>query len=135
CRSVRPACVKVTPWRPRTSRGAPTASSMLRIRVLAAAKARCARSAPWVILPASTTSRNRLRSTRSKRTVLALSLPSFLAKLSYAKYLLWSSFGHLPFVLDEERSRPRTFAGGVDCASSQNDSGFGHNRMWGGCHG
>ena len=38
-----------------------------KLAVEAAAKARCARSAPWVMLPASTTWRNRLRSTRSKR--------------------------------------------------------------------
>src|SRR5437016_2938201 len=40
---------------------------MLRMRVLAAASARCARSAPRVMLPASTTWRNRLKSARSKR--------------------------------------------------------------------
>src|SRR5271165_2180168 len=40
---------------------------MLRMRVEAAASARCARSAPPVILPASTTCRNRLRSLKSKR--------------------------------------------------------------------
>jgi hypothetical protein len=37
------------------------------MRVEAAASARFARSAPWVMLPASTTWRNRLRSVRSKR--------------------------------------------------------------------
>ena len=36
----------------------------------AAASARCARPAPWVMLPASTTWRNRLRSVRSKRMAL-----------------------------------------------------------------
>ena len=46
---------------------APSASSMLRMRVEAAASARLARSAPCVMLPASTTWRNRLRSARSKR--------------------------------------------------------------------
>src|SRR5215207_347085 len=40
---------------------------MLRIRVEAAASARWARPAPWVMLPASATWRNRLRSARSKR--------------------------------------------------------------------
>src|SRR5690606_13418532 len=40
---------------------------MLRIRVLAAATARCIRSAPAVMLPASTTLRKSLRSIRSKR--------------------------------------------------------------------
>ena len=58
----------VTPARPRTSSAAPSASSMRRMRVLAAASARCARSAPCVMLPASTTWRNRLKSARSKRT-------------------------------------------------------------------
>src|SRR5262249_19087302 len=69
CNSVRPAWVGVTPCRPRTSSAAPSASSMLRMRVLAAASARCARVAPPVMLPASTTWRNRLRSVRSKRMV------------------------------------------------------------------
>ena len=45
----------VTPCRPRTSSGAPSACSMLRMRVEAAASARWARSAPCVMLPASTT--------------------------------------------------------------------------------
>src|SRR5215471_17873247 len=67
CNSVRPACVGVTPWRPRVKSGTPSTSSMLRMRVEAAASAKCARSAPWVMLPASTTWRNRLRSARSKR--------------------------------------------------------------------
>src|SRR5271168_1536688 len=40
---------------------------MLRMRVLAAAMAKFMRSAPWVMLPASTTSRKSLRSVRSKR--------------------------------------------------------------------
>src|SRR5258707_14769363 len=40
---------------------------MLRMRVLAAATARCMRSAPCVMLPASTTCRNSLRSIRSNR--------------------------------------------------------------------
>ena len=43
--------------------------SILRMRVEAAASARFERCAPWVMLPASTTWRNRLRSARSKRTV------------------------------------------------------------------
>src|SRR5712691_8316417 len=66
CRSVRPAWVGVTPWRPRTSSEAPSASSMLRTRVEAAVSARWARSAPCVMLPASTIWRKRLRSTKSK---------------------------------------------------------------------
>src|SRR5690606_14126448 len=41
--------------------------SILRIRVLAAATAKCIRSAPAVMLPASTTFRNSLRSMKSKR--------------------------------------------------------------------
>src|SRR5215831_1437239 len=40
---------------------------MSRMRVLAAAMARCMRPAPWVMLPASTTCRKSLRSVRSKR--------------------------------------------------------------------
>ena len=58
---------RVTPWRPRTSSAAPSVSSMLRMRVEAAASARYASSAPPVMLPASTTWRNRLRSARSNR--------------------------------------------------------------------
>ena len=53
----RDACRGCAPAAP-----APSASSMWRMRVLAAASARCARSAPCVMLPASTTWRNRLRS-------------------------------------------------------------------------
>src|SRR5579862_2729912 len=51
------------------------------MRVEAAASAKCARSAPWVMLPASTTWRNRLRSARSKRK----RLPSYLTKPDYAE--------------------------------------------------
>ncbi len=61
-----PGRVGVTPRRARTRREAPSEASMLRMRWLAAASARFARFAPWVIDPASTTWRNRLRSTRSK---------------------------------------------------------------------
>src|SRR5580658_5128072 len=64
--SVRPAGVGCTPWRSRSSSLVPSTASMVRIRVLAAASARCTRSAPRVMLPASTTWRNRRRSTRSK---------------------------------------------------------------------
>ena len=64
---VRPAGVGVTPWRERSSSGAPRASSMLRMRVEAAASARAQRSAPRVIEPASVTSQNSRRSVRSNR--------------------------------------------------------------------
>ena len=47
--------------------GVPSSISMLRIRVLAAATARCMRSAPAVMLPASTMCTKSLRSIRSKR--------------------------------------------------------------------
>src|SRR5262245_6810877 len=87
--SVRPAWVGVTPWRPRTRRAAPTDSSIWRMRVEAAARARWARSAPWVMLPASTTWRNRLKSARSKRTAR---LPSCLTKEDYANHALRSMF-------------------------------------------
>ncbi len=62
-----PAGVGCTPWRSRCSKGMPSAASMLRMRVLAAAIARCIRSAPCVMLPASTTCRNSRKSLRSKR--------------------------------------------------------------------
>ena len=55
------------PARPRTRSSVPKASSILRMRVEAAASARLERSAPWVMLPASTMWRNRLRSVKSKR--------------------------------------------------------------------
>src|SRR5439155_21981817 len=58
---------------------------MLRRRVLAAATARCMRPAPWVMLPASTTCRNSLRSVRSKRII---PVPSHLTKRGYASYRL-----------------------------------------------
>ncbi len=54
---------------PRVRRAAPRESSISRIRVEAAARARFARAAPWVIEPASTTCRNRPRSTRSNRII------------------------------------------------------------------
>ena len=84
CSSVRPAWVGVTPCRARTSSGAPSACSMLRMRVEAAASARWARSAPWVMVPASTTWRNRLRSAR----VEAHGQPSCFAKEDYRKSAL-----------------------------------------------
>src|SRR6266481_4138772 len=68
CSKVRPASVGCTPWRWRCNSGVPNVASMSRMRVLAAAIARCMRSAPWVMLPASTTWRNSLRSVRSNRT-------------------------------------------------------------------
>src|SRR3954464_10594105 len=67
CSRERPAWVGTTPCRPRVRSGAPSVSSMLRMRVEAAPSARFERAAPWVMLPASTTCRNRLKSVRSKR--------------------------------------------------------------------
>src|SRR5215472_4994485 len=64
---MRPAWVGTTPWRLRTSSAVPNVSSRLRMRVLAAPSARCARAAPCVMLPASTTSRNRFRSIKVNR--------------------------------------------------------------------
>src|SRR5947207_12704584 len=96
-KSVRPAWVGVTPWRERTRSAAPSACSMLRMRVEAAASARCARSAPCVMLPASTTWRNKLRSARSK----CIALPSYPTKVRYAKCSLKATFLEAIFVAGE----------------------------------
>src|SRR5215472_18086831 len=69
---MRPAWVGTTPWRLRTSSAVPNVSSRLRMRVLAAPSARCARAAPCVMLPASTTSRNRFRSIKVNRIAATL---------------------------------------------------------------
>ena len=68
---------------------------MLRMRVEAAASARFARAAPWVMLPASTTCRNRLRSgisnrkfSGSLRSPSDCGAPSEMAKAAYSKSLL-----------------------------------------------
>src|SRR5207248_11086732 len=67
------------------------------MRVEAAARARWARSAPAVMLPASTTWRNRLRSVRSNRMLRA----SRFTKESYAKNLLCASWPGAIFAIDE----------------------------------
>src|SRR5262249_36451317 len=77
---------------------------MFRMRVLAAASARCARSAPPVMLPASITWRNRLRSVRSKRTD---GFPSDSAKQTYAQYLLSAKSPRVIFAIDESSSAER----------------------------
>ncbi len=64
---VSPAAVGSMPCRIRSSSDVPRSSSIPRIRALAAANAKWARSAPAVMLPASTTCRNRRRSVMSKR--------------------------------------------------------------------
>src|SRR5262249_47905952 len=86
--------------------------------VEAAASARCARSAPPVMLPASTTWRNRLRSVRSKRiehfpvkagagfpqktrAYCQSAWPSNSTKENYAKYLLSAKSRVAIFAIDE----------------------------------
>src|SRR5215468_5914960 len=89
---------------------------MLRMRVEAAASARCARSAPPVMLPASTTWRKRLRSVRSNRMgpCLGRLLPSDLTKENYAKYLLCArSLRHI-FAVDEAISAATVCASDCD---------------------
>src|SRR5215469_13592019 len=67
---------------------------MLRMRVLAAAIAKWVRSAPRVILPASTTLRNSRKSPRSKRI---RELPSWDPKPRYAKSRLCQRFERIRF--------------------------------------
>src|SRR5690348_11655326 len=65
---------------------------MLRMRVEAAASAKCARSAPWVMEPASATWRNRLRSVRSKRMADFVCYEGWLQK---SQIVLGSVYLHL----------------------------------------
>ena len=86
CSKVRPAWVGVTPWRPRTSSSAPKVFSILRMRVEAAASARFARAAPWVMLPASTIWRKRLGP--GEIEAHGSRLPFLFEKANYAKHIL-----------------------------------------------
>ena len=119
--------VGATPWRPRTSNAVPNASSILRMRVEAAASARLARAAPWVMLPASTMWRNRLRSVKSKRIEAATFL--FYEGRLRKTHIACTNIRGSSFVIDEVtgfggRSSLMASAGGRCQASAPRSHAF-----------